>query len=385
MFVKIFIVSFFSLLFKDACTYIFITAQFVLDILLLNQARVHALEDLERILAEKEILQGEINVLEMKLAETDARMKVAAQEKMHVELMEDQLGKLRNELAYRVGNQNKLLNEEAPLIQDSTIQNISEELNSLRAENTSLRTDIEALKRELSNVKDTDERVITLEKECMQLESSVKDLESKLSVSQEDVSKLSSLKVECKDLWEKVGSLQALLDKATKQADQAILVLQQNRDLWKKVDKLEESLEEANVYKLSSEKLQQYNELMQQKIKLLEERLQQSDEEIYSYVQLYQESIQEFQDTLNTLKEESKKKALDEPVDDMPWQFWSHLLLMIDGWLLEKKLTLDDAKLLRDMVWKRERRIHDIYLECKEKNEHEAVSMFLKLTSSPKR
>ncbi|KAG8637411.1 probable starch synthase 4, chloroplastic/amyloplastic isoform X1 [Manihot esculenta] len=354
------------------------------NILLLNQARVHALEDLERILAEKEILQGEINVLEMKLAETDARMKVAAQEKMHVELMEDQLGKLRNELAYRVGNQNKLLNEEAPLIQDSTIQNISEELNSLRAENTSLRTDIEALKRELSNVKDTDERVITLEKECMQLESSVKDLESKLSVSQEDVSKLSSLKVECKDLWEKVGSLQALLDKATKQADQAILVLQQNRDLWKKVDKLEESLEEANVYKLSSEKLQQYNELMQQKIKLLEERLQQSDEEIYSYVQLYQESIQEFQDTLNTLKEESKKKALDEPVDDMPWQFWSHLLLMIDGWLLEKKLTLDDAKLLRDMVWKRERRIHDIYLECKEKNEHEAVSMFLKLTSSPK-
>ncbi|KAF2314662.1 hypothetical protein GH714_028333 [Hevea brasiliensis] len=267
---------------------------------------------------------------------------------------------------------------------NSTIQKLSEELNTLRTENTSLKNDIEALKGELSNVKDTDERVITLEKECMLLESSLKDLESKLSVSQEDVSKLSSLKVECKDLWEKVENLQALLDKATKQADQAILVLQQNQELWKKVDKLEESLEEANIYKLSSEKLQQYNELMQQKIKLLEERLKQSDEEIHSYVLLYQESVLEFQDTLNTLKEESKKKALDEPVDDMPWEFWSRLLLMIDGWLLENKLSIDDAKLLRDMVWKRESRIRDIYLECREKNEHEAVSMFLKLTSSPR-
>ncbi|XP_021676304.1 probable starch synthase 4, chloroplastic/amyloplastic isoform X2 [Hevea brasiliensis] len=354
------------------------------NILLLNQARVHALEDLERILAEKEILQGEINVLGMRLVENDARMKVAAQEKIHAELMEDQLEKLRNELAYRGENQNKLLNEEAPLLQNSTIQKLSEELNTLRTENTSLKNDIEALKGELSNVKDTDERVITLEKECMLLESSLKDLESKLSVSQEDVSKLSSLKVECKDLWEKVESLQALLDKATKQADQAILVLQQNQELWKKVDKLEESLEEANIYKLSSEKLQQYNELMQQKIKLLEERLKQSDEEIHSYVLLYQESVLEFQDTLNTLKEESKKKALDEPVDDMPWEFWSRLLLMIDGWLLENKLSIDDAKLLRDMVWKRESRIRDIYLECREKNEHEAVSMFLKLTSSPR-
>ncbi|XP_012072082.1 probable starch synthase 4, chloroplastic/amyloplastic isoform X1 [Jatropha curcas] len=353
------------------------------NILLLNQARVHALEDLERILAEKEILQGEINVLEMRLAETDARMKVAAQEKIHVELMGDQLEKLKNELTYRGENQDKLLNEEPSLLQNSSVDYLSEELNLLRAENSSLKNDMEALKRELSDVKDTDERVITLEKERMLLESSLKDLESKMSTSQEDVSKLSSLKVECKDLWEKVENLQALLEKATKQADQAILVLQQNQELRKKVDKLEESLEEANVYKLSSEKLQQSNELMQQKIKLLEERLQRSDEEIGSYVQVYQESVQEFQDTLNTLKEQSKKKALDQPVDDMPWEFWSRLLLMIDGWVLEEKLSKENAKLLRDMVWKRDRRVCDAYLECREKNDREAVSTFLKLTSSP--
>lgn len=367
---------------------------YVSDILLLNQARVQALDDLHKILGEKEALQGEINVLEMKLAETDARIKVATQEKIHVELLEDQLQKLQNELTCRGGsesgeldiyeNQNKIPNGEL-VLNNNGIHSLSKELDSLRTENLSLKNDIEELKEELNNVKDTDERVVMLEKERSFLESSLKELESKLSTSQEDVSKLSTLKVECKDLYEKVENLQGLLNKATKQADQAILVLQQNQELRKKVDKLEESLDEANVYKLSSEKLQQYNELMQQKMKLLEERLQRSDEEIHSYVELYQDSVKEFQDTLNSLKEESKKRALDEPVDDMPWEFWSRLLLIIDGWLLEKKISANEAKLLREMVWKRDGHILDAYMTSKEKNEREAISTFLKLTSSSRR
>lgn len=365
-----------------------------IDILLLNQARVCALQDLEKIVAEKEELQGEINVLERRLAETDARIKVAAEEKIRVELMEDQLENLRSELAHRgvtegsqldmYDNHEKLLNHEATMLHDNSFSSLlTKELSSLREENIFLKNDIEVLKVELRDVKNTDERVLMLEKERSSLESALKDLESKLSVSQEDVSKLSTMKVEYKDLWEKVENLQVLLDKATKQADQAITVLQQNQELRKKVDKLEESLDEANVYKLSSEKLQQYNELMQQKIKLLEDRLQRSDEDISSYVQLYQESVKEFQETLNSLKEESKKRALDEPVNDMPWEFWSHLLLIIDGWLLEKKITIDDAKMLREMVRKRDGRIRDAYMACKEKNEREAITTFLGLTSSP--
>lgn len=364
------------------------------NILLLNQARVCALQDLEKIVAEKEELQGEINVLERRLAETDARIKVAAEEKIRVELMEDQLENLRSELAHRgvtegsqldmYENHDKLLNHEATMLHDNSFSSLlTKELSSLREENIFLKNDIEVLKVELRDVKNTDERVLMLEKERSSLESALKDLESKLSVSQEDVSKLSTMKVEYKDLWEKVENLQVLLDKATKQADQAITVLQQNQELRKKVDKLEESLDEANVYKLSSEKLQQYNELMQQKIKLLEDRLQRSDEDISSYVQLYQESVKEFQETLNSLKEESKKRALDEPVNDMPWEFWSHLLLIIDGWLLEKKITIDDAKMLREMVRKRDGRIRDAYMACKEKNEREAITTFLGLTSSP--
>ncbi|XP_010538526.1 PREDICTED: probable starch synthase 4, chloroplastic/amyloplastic isoform X2 [Tarenaya hassleriana] len=289
------------------------------NILLLDQARVTALDDLHKILSEKEALLGEINILEMKLAETDERIRVAAQEKVRVELLEEQLEKLRHEMVSPPGT-------------NGYVQFLSEELDSLRTENLSLKNDIEVLKAHLNKVKDTDERVVMLEKECSGLESSVKELGSKLLVSQEDVSKLSTLKGECKDLWMKVENLQLLLDRATKQAEQAVIVLQQNQELKKK---------------------------------------------------LYQESIQEFQETLENLKEESRKKAIDEPVNDMPWDFWSRLLLAIDGWLFEKKIASSDANLLREMVWKRDRRIHDTYIACKDKNEPEAISVFLKLVSSP--
>ncbi|KAL6986784.1 starch synthase [Sarracenia purpurea var. burkii] len=332
------------------------------NILLLNQARVRALQDLEIILNEKQALQAEINNLETRLAKTDARIKVVAQEKIHVELLENELEKLQNELSYRDVSSGSMQDVDGvvPVLHDKSIHFLNEELNSLRKENMSWKDDLEALKAELSNVKGTDERVLMLEKERSLLESSLEELEIKFSASQEDVSKLSTLKFECKNLWEKVDHLQALLDKATKQADQAISVLQQNQELRKKVDRLEESLEEANVYKSSSEKLQQYNELMQQKIKLLEERLQ-------------------------SLKEERKKRALDEPVNDMPWEFYSHLLFMIDSWFIEKKISTNDAKLLREMVWKRDGRIRNAYMACKGKKEGEAIATILGLLSSPTR
>ncbi|KAJ8545339.1 hypothetical protein K7X08_017922 [Anisodus acutangulus] len=357
------------------------------NIHLLNEARVHTLEDLQKVLGEKEDLHGEINILEMKLAETVERLRVAAKEKIHVELLEDQLEKLKNELSSSRSSEENVLhvNNSVPLSHTDSVNSLTEEFDSLKKENIILKQDLQALKSELSNVKETDERILVLEKERSVLESSLSELESKLAASREDVSELSVLKSECKNLYEKVELLQELLAKATKQADQALSVLQQNQELRKKVDRLEESLEEASIYKLSSEKLQQNNELMQQKIKLLDERLQRSDEEIQSYVELYQDSVKEFQDTLDNLKDDSKKRALDESVNDMPWEFWSQLLLMIDSWSMEKKISKDDAKLLRELVWKRDVRICDAYISCKEKNEREIIAAFLRFTSSPTR
>ncbi|XP_057545061.1 probable starch synthase 4, chloroplastic/amyloplastic isoform X1 [Amaranthus tricolor] len=354
------------------------------NVLLLNQARIRALEDLEKILLEKEALQREINNLELKLAETDARIKVVTQDKIHVELLQDQLEKIRKEFSKRSDAEGAFEISDVEDVQslDSDFYSPSKELSALKAENASLNDDIKALRAELSSVSVPNGQVTSLEKERLDLQSIVKDLESKLAASEENVTELSTLKNEYNSLCEKVQNLQILLDTATNQAGQAIPVLQQNQELRKKVESLEESLAEANFYKLSSEKMQQYNELMQQKIKVLEERLERSDEEISSYVQMYQESMKEFQDTLNNLKPESER-AVDGPVDDIPWEFWSQMLLMIDGWLLEKKLTSNDAKILREMVWKRERCIYDAYLECKEKTEREMLVTFLSLTAAP--
>ncbi|XP_071696538.1 probable starch synthase 4, chloroplastic/amyloplastic isoform X2 [Rutidosis leptorrhynchoides] len=342
---------------------------------ILNQARIHAIQDLEKNVSEKEALQREINNLELRLAETDARIRIAAQDKIHMELLQHHLEKLQTNTSNRNGTHDIVLRSP-----DRQTRALSEELIALRNENMSLKDDLMTLKEQLNEVKKTDERVEILEKERTVLESSVKELEYKLTLSQDDV-QLTTLRSEYETLWDKVEHLQGLLDKSTSQADQAILVLQQNQELRKKVESLEESLEDASIYKLSSEKLQQYNELMQQKIKLLDERLEKSDAEIHSYVQLYQDSVQEFQDTLDNLKEESKKKLSRKHVD-MPWEFWSRMLLMIDAWFLEKKIHGDEAKLLREMTWQKDAHIHDVYIEYKDKSESEIIAAFCKLTSS---
>lgn len=360
--------------------------------MLLNRARIRAMEDLDKILSEKEELQGQINILEIKLAETDARLKVASEEKVHVDFLEKQLENLQKEMFEKNdmeefkadSDENLQTNTELEVagLQTNGLTSVSEELSVLRKENTMLNTDIQVLKSKLTDVDKTDERMLTLEKERLFLETSLKEVESKLVAAQEDVSKLSPLKAECQTLWEKVGNLEELLEKTTKQADQAILVLQQNHELRKKVEGLEKSLEEANLHKLSSEK---YDEILHEKIRTLEKCVEKSDEEIQFHVQLYQDSINEFQKTLGKLREESKRRSNDEPVTDMPWEFWSQILLSMEGWLLEKKISSNDAKLLRELIWKRDVCIHDAYLACKEKSEIESISAFLRLTSSKAR
>lgn len=358
--------------------------------MLLNEARARAIEDLDKILTEKEALQGQINILEMRLAEADARIKVAAQEKIHVELLENQLEKLKIEMSEKdKGSEYNLheghkknLNVDSPLSDASGFTSLSKELDLVRKENMELRDDIQMLEVMLNNVKETGEHVLLFEKERSSLDATLKELESRVTVAQDDVSKLSALKHECRILQEKVENLQGLLDKATKQADQAIIAVQQNHELQKKVDRLEESLEKVSSNEYPSESSQRYTELLQQKVILLEERIQKSDEEIHSHVQMYHESVKEFQDTVNRLKEESKRRAQDEPVEDMPWEFWSRLLVTFDGWLLEKKISSEDAKLLRDLAWKRNAQIRDACFACKDKGEREALATFLKLISS---
>lgn len=79
------------------------------------------------------------------------------------------------------------------------------------------------------------------------------------------------------------------------------------------------------------------------------------------------------------LKEESNRKELrDELVDDMFWDYWSCLFLIVDGWLFEKKIVNDDVDSLREMVWKKDRRIYDMYIDVKDKSECDVIFVFFK-------
>ena len=60
----------------------------MLDILLLNQARLQALERADKILKEKEALQQEINILEIKLSETGAQSELSTKGMSDAEALE---------------------------------------------------------------------------------------------------------------------------------------------------------------------------------------------------------------------------------------------------------------------------------------------------------
>ncbi|XP_028764808.1 probable starch synthase 4, chloroplastic/amyloplastic [Neltuma alba] len=177
------------------------------DIYVLKQARVRSLEDLQNILYEREVLQRNVEILEKRLAETEAQLKVADQEK----------------------------------------ENLSEMLSTLR--------------------------------------------------------------IRSKDLRDGIENSQLLLHRETKQADKPTTALQRNHDLQRKVEEL-------------------------------------STPDV-------------------------------EPADHMPWEFWSQLLLIIDGWSLEKKISIQDAKVLREKVWKRDRCILETFMAVKEQSEDEIISALL--------
>ncbi|KAF3328422.1 putative starch synthase 4 [Carex littledalei] len=244
------------------------------NILLLNEARIKALEEVDKVLAEKEALHSEIKILETKLAEIDSKLKVTNQEKA----------------------------DTSTRTNTSSDSSLLSEINTLRIENSVLKSKVEELK-------EKEKRVEMLEREKCQLEASIKDLEESAQ-TEEDENK--------------------------------------------------------------------FNEELQKKVKTLEEQLRVSDKEINALMKLYEESVEVFQKTLDKLKEESEKSVRD--LKEVSWEFWSSLSLMVDGWLLEKKISVADAEKLRNLVLNRDLYLRETYLSCKGLNESEIIAKFLKLT-----
>lgn len=359
------------------------------DILLLNQARARALKELDQVRAEKEYLQGEIDLLRTRLAETDARLKYAAQEKIKNELLADEVEILKKEIAEResIWKDGKDLKVNNTTIKEHVSKSpiIAGELKALEAENESLKEEVNVLRSKLIEISKNGQYIAEMEKERLALEESTKQLQSKLVIAEANASDLAKVKSECQVLQRKVEHLQAELEKSTERMLLPDDITSKSQALQEKVDRLEEALAQAQVDNSLLEQTQEENLLLNEQIKLLEQRLLESDNDIKAQLQIYQEEVQAFQRSLEQLKHENNKKFLDGPVQDLPWDFWSNLLLSLDGWMLEKKMAFDDAKILRDMAWRRESRIRDAYVQCKDKNENDIIANLLKLIKASTR
>ncbi|EMS54689.1 Glycogen synthase [Triticum urartu] len=304
------------------------------NILLLNQARLQAMEHADKVLKEKEALQRKINILETRLSETDEQHKLSSE-----------------------GN-----------FSDSPL---ALELGILKEENILLKEDIEFFKTKLIEVAEIEEGIFKLEKERALLDASLRELESRFIAAQADTMKLGPRDA----WWEKVEKLEDLLETTANQVEHAAVILDHNHDLQDRLDKLEASLQAANISKFSCSLV----DLLQQKVKLVEERFQACNCEMHSQIELYEHSTVEFHDTLSKLIEESEKRSLENFTGNMPSELWSKISLLTDGWLLEKKISYNDASMLREMVQKRDSRLREAYLSYRGTENREVMDNLLKM------
>lgn len=115
--------------------------------------------------------------------------------------------------------------------------------------------------------------------------------------------------------------------------------------------------------------------------KELEDKVESLQLLLNNAIKLANQPIEVVKENLNFQRDVKRLRAGDEePVEGMPWDFWSQLLLKIDGWSLEKKISIEDANIIRGKVWKRSRDVLDTYLAVKGKSEQEVISALLALS-----
>lgn len=86
-------------------------------------------------------------------------------------------------------------------------------------------------------------------------------------------------------------------------------------------------------------KVRNENIQLRKQVEMLEERIRESDAEIQAQLQIYTAEVEAFQASLDDLKSGNETSVVQVAVDEMPWDFWSGLLLRIDALMLGDMLT----------------------------------------------
>lgn len=117
-----------------------------------------------------------------------------------------------------------------------------------------------------------------------------------------------------------------------------------------KVESLQSLLARAVAEKNALTKVRSENVQLREQVELLEERIRVSDAEIYAQLQIYTAEVESFQASLDDLKSGNEFNVVQVPVGEMPWDFWSGLLLRIDALMLGDLLTQVGSTLRQTLI-----------------------------------
>ncbi|KAI5060950.1 hypothetical protein GOP47_0023455 [Adiantum capillus-veneris] len=366
------------------------------NILTLNEARIQSLEQLEQIRRDNDTLQAQLEVLQLQLAEADIKLKAATQEKARTKLLEEEIDALKGKLLENLELMNTVSSQDADNATLSKHAKSAEseaaklaateaEMNQLKKENQMLHKDINLLQSELVKTSEGLETMAQLQQDRDFLQGKLTKIESQLARAESNAAELAKLRLEKQVALQNLQRLEAARPSLEKKLQISGVKESETAGQQDKVYELE-----ALVSKLENENgslIEAYaeNERLRNQIKLLEQRLAESDAEIRAQMEIYQAELEAFQASVEKLKVEKSALSGELKADDMPWEFWSHVLLSIDGWLLEKKLSLADGVALREIAWQRESRIRDVFVALKGQPEKDIIAGLLELLKTKKR
>eukprot|EP00897_Mesotaenium_endlicherianum_P001937 jgi/Mesen1/1771/ME000014S01181 len=166
---------------------------------------------------------------------------------------------------------------------------------------------------------------------------------------------------------------------------------------------LEASLAEADAERRVWGRVEQEKAALEEQVAALQLRLVESDDTIRAQLELYQAEVESFQENLERLGPDSPGGAAgakagagagargagaapaalvpaeEVPVGEMPWDFWSNLLLRLDELMLGKHLTHEQGLELRLMAWHRKVAIRDAYVAVQEASDLRAAGALKEL------
>lgn len=367
------------------------------NILMLNEARMQNLEQLEQMRRDNDALQAQVNVLQLQLAEAETKLKAAPQEKTKMKLLEQEIEVLQGKLSentevVKVISQQKAdyskLSEHAENLQTEVdkLDAVEAELKELNKENQILQDEIKSLQCDLVDLSKENEVIAQLKSEKDSLQKMVSEFEAKLAMAESNALELAKLKLEKQVVLENLQRLETVRPMISIDPQHSAgLKPAENQALQDKVIELQSMLLRFKSENEVLKQAQAENDVLREQIQMLEQRLVESDAEIRSQLEVYQAEVEAFQASLEQLKVEKNAFSQKERIDDMPWEFWSHLLLSIDGWLLEKKLLFADASALREMAWQRDPSIKDAFIAKKGVSDNDILSGLLELLKTKKR